>query len=213
MTINPPAMSKFRARLPAVTHGFGTQVISPKKRSSKKKHERPAKIFLDLDARRRRTQRELDELLKPTTAAPDTPCVSDNCTPDRDMEVDHDAAWVDENLDQAGNAPCTPVQQSAPATKPKKIKRLIPDIRSINLYCKWRVLLPTLVEPLLAYTSNSIGKAAITTGAELAADCKAKELYCEERESSVLCLYFDRTYHLYNNILGVFKLYAQILRL
>ena len=192
-----PKLTRFRANQPAVNFGAGKHIVSPQKSTSRNKFERNARIFIDLDDRLRRARKELDELLEPSEPPTPVPATSGiNGAPDtgNDMEVDHDDQWADEQLDESeANASSTPPEQSAPATK-RKTKRLIPDCRSLNLYCKWRGLLPTLIDPLLAYTSNSIGKPAVAVGVEIAAVCKDRAL-CEIRETPVLCLYFDRMYH------------------
>ena len=193
-----PRLSRFRASLPAVNFGPGNHIVSPQKRASKSKLQRNARIFIDLDDRRRRAQKELDDLLAPSLpSTPTTANTSINVDPgtSHDMEVDHEDEWVNEELEQSdANVSSTSPEQSVPATKRSKTKHLIPDIRSLNLYCKWRALLPTLIEPLLAYTSNSTGKPAVAVGEEIMAVCKDEAL-CGMRETSVLCLYFDRMYH------------------
>lgn len=192
--MNPTALSAYRASQPAVSFGPGKHLVSPQKRASKRKREHNATIFFDLDARRRRAKKELDELLSPST--PPTATTGTNDDTNDDMEIDCESEWVDEDLDQVdANTSSTPLKQLTPAIKPRKSKSLTPNYHSINLYCKWRILLPTLIEPLLAYTSNSIGKAAIAVGVELAAVCKDEASLCETRETSVLCLYFDCMYH------------------
>lgn len=194
MSTKPTALSRYRASQPAVRFGPGNHLVSPQKRASKRKLEHNATIFFDIDARRRRAKKELDELLSssaPTTATSSSNDSTTNC----DMDVGPDDEWVDEDPDQSdANASSAPVEQPAPAVKPNKTKRLTPDYRTVNLYCKWRVLLPTLVEPLLAYTVDSIGKASQAVAGELAAVCRDEASSCETRETSVLCLYFDRTY-------------------
>lgn len=192
--MNPAALSKYRASQPAANFGPGTHLVSPQKRAPKRKLERTATIFFDLDARRRRAKKELDELLSPSAPATATPSSNDPTT-GHEMQVDPESEWVDEDSDQSGpNASSTPVEHSTPVTKPSKSKRLIPDHRSVNLYCKWRALLPTLIEPLLAYTSDSIGKPARAVIGDFAAACKNKVSCCETAETTVLCLYYDRMY-------------------
>ena len=186
-------LSKFRASQLAVSSGLGTHLVSPEKRAPKRKLATTATIFFDLQGKKRRAQKELDELLsrhKAPVAAPG----SDKPASSSQMEVDPsgEEEWEDEVEAEPGpQASNKPVEFLAFPTKPSKAKRLVPDIRSLNLYCKWRVLLPTLVEPLLAYTADSIGKAARAVEGDLAAACQEAP-FCEISETIVLCLYFDR---------------------
>ncbi|KJA14936.1 hypothetical protein HYPSUDRAFT_412056 [Hypholoma sublateritium FD-334 SS-4] len=191
--MKPATLSKYRASQPTTNHGPGTHLVSPQKRASKRKLEQTATIFFDLDARRRRAKKELDELLSPSAPTMATPS-SNGPTTSSEMEVDPNSEWVDEDLDSdksGPNASSASVDHSTPVTKPSKSRRLIPDYRSVNLYSKWRVILPTLVEPLLAYTSDSIAKPSRAVTGDLAAACKDKASCCETSETTVLCLYYD----------------------
>ncbi len=187
-----PALSRYRASQPAVSFGPGLHFVSPQKRAPKRKLVRTAVAFIDLDARRRRAQKEFDELFFPTKATPSF----DEPAPSHQMEVDPDTEWEDEEEDEPGsNAPNAPDENAAPSMKSGKSKRLIPDHRSVNLYCKWRGLLPTLVQPLLVYTAASIGKAAQAVTGDLEAVCGLEGApLCEINETTVLSLYFDRMY-------------------
>ncbi|KAF8178009.1 hypothetical protein BJ912DRAFT_856565, partial [Pholiota molesta] len=98
---------------------------------------------------------------------------------------------IDENQDAP--APSQPPDNPTSLQMPAK-KRLTPDQATITLYTKWQALLPQLVEPLLAFTAESIGKAAQVVETTVGGSCKSEGLFCDTKVASILCLYFDRTH-------------------
>ena len=57
-------LSRFRGKLPAVTHGFGEIIQSPPRKRPSKRMRAPTVKFIDQEARIRRAKKELEELLR-----------------------------------------------------------------------------------------------------------------------------------------------------
>ncbi|KIM55135.1 hypothetical protein SCLCIDRAFT_48836, partial [Scleroderma citrinum Foug A] len=64
----------------------------------------------------------------------------------------------------------------------------IPDQSTERLYNSWRSLIPTLIEPLLEYTSRTLGKHLPPL---LSTISFCKKCDCERRTARILCLLFD----------------------
>lgn len=191
MTRNLPApLSRYRGGQTSVTSGLGSHFVSPHKRPHRWNTQKKGTVaFIDLEARREQLRKELDALLAPNDTS--TSALSSSDDPAASMDVDPDDQWVDEEpLHEITQPPDDP----RPITTPNKTKRVTPDQAAIDLYAKWQALIPSLVEPLLAYTSDSIGKAARAVAAELEGSCKGSISSCERKEAVLQCLYFDRTY-------------------
>jgi hypothetical protein len=192
MTRNLPApLSRYRAGQISVTSGLGSHFVSPHKRPHRFNTQKKGTVaFIDLDARRQRLRKELDALLAPKDTSSSALSSSDD--PAASMDIDPDDQWVDEEPLPA--IITQPPDDPRPITTPNKTRRIAPDQAAIDLYAKWQALIPSLIEPLLAYTSDSIGKAARAVAADFEGSCKGSISSCERKEAVLQCLYFDRTY-------------------
>lgn len=115
--------------------------------------------------------------------------------PTHSMDLDADDQWVDEAQDAISQNQIPDNIPAKPVTTPPKNKRLAPNHATVNLYTKWQALLPSLVEPFLAFTTESIGKPAQVVGGYLEGSCQSGGVFCEVKETPILCLYFDHIYH------------------
>lgn len=192
------ALSRQRARLTATNYGPGSHFTSPQKgRAPKRKAEQKATTFLDIENKRRRLQEQFESLLSSSSS---TPLNSDSfSTADNTLEAakgmvtnNDDSEPDDQWVDEPETAPCQP---PTPKILQAKKRRTIPDFAAQNLYAKWRVLLPSLVEPLLGYLSDSVGKPLQSIDENLKAKCQGGSRRCEVKNTAVLCLYFDCKYH------------------
>lgn len=142
---------------------------------------------------KRRLRKKLDRILLPTTAGATAKDLDDmDVAPDlatvQEAHLDDDQ-WVD--IDQPDLTAKAIEAVELPAETHKQ-KRLVADQAALDLYAKWRELLPCLVEPLLLYTSDSIRKPVQEAGASLKGLCSQNLGYCATKESSIVCLYYDR---------------------
>lgn len=65
---------------------------------------------------------------------------------------------------------------------------------TLKLYSSWASILPTLVEPLLEYEHQSIGK-PLTSPSSILRECiNGRQLDCEFKTFNILCLFPDRKY-------------------
>lgn len=187
-------VSRSRGSQPCAAFGVGSHFVSPQKRPSKRKTRQISVPFFDLEAKRRRLTKEFNQLLATTKLGPSTSTSSSPPSSSHDVDMNGDDQWVDEIQDAP--APTQPPDNPTSVQMPTK-KRLTPDQATIALYTKWQALLPHLVEPLLAFTAESIGKVAQVVGSTVGGSCKSKGLFCDTKEASILCLYFDRRYRSY----------------
>ncbi len=156
----------------------------------KRKTTQKVTAFLDIENKRRRLQEQFESLL---SSSSHTPMELDNVSNPNDAldaenhtdADDSEGQWVDEPQ----IPPCPPPTSKVPLGKKR---RLVPSIANQNLYAKWRVLLPSLVEPLLGYISHSVGKPLQPIGEDLKANCQGGSRLCEIKMTTILCLYFDR---------------------
>lgn len=203
----PPQLSRYRARQSATSKGPGSHFTSPQKRVPARKSQQKAIPFLDLENRRHRLQKELDQLLLASAigcSVSDPASISPSVRMDVDpvsIPCDNDDQWEDVIHD--ASVPNQAPNDSAAIKVPTKKKCLTPDEATISLYAKWQALLPTLVEPLLAYTSDSVGKVSQPVREDLVCACNHGPS-CETKQTSILCLYFDRTFH--HNYLAISNL-------
>lgn len=193
-------VSRYRGKQPALKSGQGSLLITPEKRAPKRKTRQKTVPFLDLNNKRRRLEQELECLLSPVDHVILHPDSDHSLTPEGSDDL-----WEDVDVDQPNivdppdivDPPLYPPPSACKeTTSASKKKRLTPDQATINLYTKWRTLLPRLAEPLLAYTAQSIGKALEPVINDLKGQCDRGGIACEVKENSILCIYFDRAFDL-----------------
>lgn len=133
-------LSRYRGGQTAATSGPGFHFVSPQKCAPKRKTEQKATSFLDLETKRCRLQKELEELLSSTT--PNTAASSsDGLAASNDMDVDPDDQWVNETPDHDVNdIPSQLPDNSTPVKIPSKKKQarvqfLVPDDPEDAPYC------------------------------------------------------------------------------
>ncbi|KAF8869756.1 hypothetical protein CPB84DRAFT_1856057 [Gymnopilus junonius] len=115
---------------------------------------------------------------------------NDASPPDANMSED---IW--EDVDETSSSDLIPPTaiDAKPRTDPvPKKKRLTPDQATLNLYAKWRALLPSLIDPYLAYSAATTGKKLRPLeGNSFNGKCCVTGPSCKKKEISVLCLFWD----------------------
>lgn len=187
-------LSHRRARQSAVTGGLGNHDSSPnKKRNEKRKTQVTTSSSFDAAAKKRRLEATLIQLLAPHSSSASTDKQIDNDNDWEDIDMDEtpiEPTLDDETLPQPENEIVT--QSDDGNCKPKgRPKRLTPNQATQNLYDSWRLLLPTLVDDLLAYTSDSVGSVVKHVEGELHGECTTG---CISKVSKITCLYYDREF-------------------
>lgn len=198
-------LSRFRGQQGSVTLGAGCHVTSPEKRARKRKSQQ-AKATTSLDAARKRRalEREVARLFGHSTSSDSESHSMDtsqsNFQLDDAMKIDEQApdengAWVDvPNHDHEDTPPCSTTMSSMP-----RMRRTSPSDATIVLFAKWRALLPTLVEPLLSFTSDSIGKPPQFINQDLKGKCIRGPALCSIKDTKVLCIQFGRKFDCTSN--------------
>jgi len=152
--------------------GMGKHFTSPKKKRDKKK----TTTFVHLPAQEIKRKFLLAKFnaLK-VASAPEEP------TPDS-----VESHWQDDELVVMNSPDPVPVPESGGL---KTTRRILPDTEAVRLYRSWGKLLPSLLDPFLAYTHASIAH-IITPAGDLKSHCTAQT--CTSKYAQIQCLYFDR---------------------
>ncbi|KAJ7597943.1 hypothetical protein C8J56DRAFT_1042113 [Mycena floridula] len=173
----------------------------------KRRNRRKTRQIVDSaprDLRARQLNRRLDEILQRALApSPEPP------EPTAGVDSDDDIAMVDDSGDEdyreeeipapdasspepdllASGNPHENFENSEPFDLPKrKPRRLEPDDESIELYEKWQDLIPTLVDPYLAFQKAHHAQALPTGMTFLGPICTGG---CNHKVSKIQCLYMD----------------------
>lgn len=205
-------ISRDRARQPASSHGMGAHYTSPiKKRPGKRKTQVMATVTFDAARKRQRLEARIDEIMSKKL-----PCIPEEqegqgksdeierletleelpgAITNQGGEERFDTASLDgfhEDINyRSTEGPCTQEEAS-----PKK-KRITPDQATFNLYEKWKVTLPCLVDDLLAYATTSVGAPLRAAASELNIHCLTPASCLSDMKSTnVTCLYYDRMLNL-----------------
>ncbi|PPR02787.1 hypothetical protein CVT26_009398 [Gymnopilus dilepis] len=151
---------------------------------------------LNFEAKQARLESQLQALLAfaedITSGSPDgSQPAHDAAPPDANNAED---MWEDINETNASGSIVPPVMEPKLRMDPvPKKKHLTPDQAALNLYAKWRALLPTLVDPYLAYSAGTTGKKLRPLeGASFDGKRCVAGAPCERKETSVLCLFWDQ---------------------
>ncbi|KAF7439857.1 hypothetical protein PC9H_000194 [Pleurotus ostreatus] len=181
-------MPKSQRKSQIVVPGLGQHYTSPKKAAPR----RPTVLRpLGHDLKKRRLTDELNRLLAnpgatitavPDTAVPDVPSGEhDDRAHNASDALDNLAAQMITNMDMD---PPTPRGTAPPPPKAS-------GEASSKLYSSWASLLPTLVEPLLEYERQSIGKPLTSPSSILRGCTNGRNIDCEFRTLNMLCLFPD----------------------
>lgn len=188
------------------TSSLGQSYLSPKKRRDKRK----ANTYfnpLGHDAKRRRLEEDLrkmqNQIFITDSEGPDLvsintstekasssyapqPPLSRNLAPDPEVRDDDcpDNFYFDEL------PTITPEDLSDDTVVAKTSRRLLPDQTALNLYERWRIVLPILTTCYLSYTARTTGKPIPPVPVTLEGECKT--CCSEKKQTAVRCLFHDR---------------------
>lgn len=185
-----------RGQLPVKRDGLGINFSSPLRPRDKKKTATRV-VFPDRKAKR---QKLLDKLtaLEAAVGIPSPPPTPSHSLP-------HTPLKFTPLSPQVSSPPVvtnSPVQSSLPNQSTedndelphKKPRRILPNAESFRLYNNWHRLVPTLVDPLLAYTNDTIGRGLPLFPSSIG-DCHQNCI--DGRLTKVTCLLLDCMY-IYN---------------
>lgn len=168
-----PILSKSRGKQPA-TSGIGKPYTSPIRRQSHK-----TKVFSRVPGLTRKIA-SLQARLAVLKAPKDTNTANTPST-DQSLLSDPSSDWVDD--------PVEPV--SSPSKAPLTPRRTMPDLKGERLYRSWKKLIPSLVDPLNCYISNSIGKPLPLIPNTLYSICHRS---CTPKLTKINALFYDREF-------------------
>jgi hypothetical protein len=162
------------------TSGLGLQFESPVKRRNKKKTTTYV-IPPGNAAKRRRLLEKLEKLKAPQPVETRSPIVNE----------DHFTPVADDPALELAELPMHLADQSSiihPSQEREQTRRTVPDQTANNLYDKWAQVLPSLIDPLLAYVTESMGNIVKLV---TLLHCKCLKS-CTLKTSKILCLFYDR---------------------
>lgn len=81
----------------------------------------------------------------------------------------------------------------APVSLDPKIRRTLPDATAHELYDRWIARLPSLVSSLSLYVTRTTG-VHLEPITSLKSTCMKGQLTCHRKTSTIMCLFFDRTF-------------------
>jgi hypothetical protein len=170
-------MSRYLSRDKQLTSaGLGKHFASPKKQRDKKK----TTTYVHLPAKDLKRKTLLAKFAALQQGSVPVPVESH--TDNAHIPAD----FIDEPLEIATDD----FESSIPASDtPKLTRRILPDTEAARLYTSWKKLLPSLLDPFLAYTNSSMARAIIPAG-DLASQCTVQG--CPSKSAQIQCLYFDR---------------------
>ena len=174
-----------------IVSGLGQHYSSPiKKRDKKKTTQR-----VEVPGQGYRMRKALGKIAQLMSESKPEPPLSESTPGECTSETDdipnfHSTALDDQVMDndptfQPENEP----QPSSHSSSQRSQRRQLPDTEATNLYAAWLDLLPSLVAPLLAYTTVSKGQPISAIG-DLRSSCERE--WCVTKTTSIQCLYFDR---------------------
>lgn len=189
----PPPKAPTRSQQ-LVTGGLGKHFTSPQKRRDKKKSTTYVEpIGQDTTVRLLKAKLEklkrshLERVQKVENLHDETTHVLGEGS---ELAVDIEVGGFEVEMDE-GTIPDDPLHHELPhpLDDHPPPRRVLPDGAATNLYQKWSVVLPRLIEPHLEYITASAGKALQPT-TTLHTTCFSQ---CgPRRTSTVLCLFQDR---------------------
>lgn len=199
-------ISRECGRLPATTHGYGIAFASPIKRRAPTRKNAKISTCFNPQMKISRLQARLDKLSGNDITMD---IVDEEWVDEGDSRTDVGAGvdsqtsldTVDTGMDDENpslgtdnmcspTTPIQPISPNPPKTNSKKSRRLNPDKYDINLYSKWQETIPTLVDDLLKYYSDTFGRPIQPVKDELEESCPSG-ICSEMRSSKLLCLYFE----------------------
>jgi hypothetical protein len=107
------------------------------------------------------------------------------------------ALWQDEPMEYGNMAdeivdvdPAADVDMTVIDTSPEKSRRrIVPNTEASRLYSSWKALIPSLVDPLLQFISDSMG-CVISPASNLYCECTRQD--CVAKTTSMTCIYYNR---------------------
>ena len=217
-------LSKSRAQQPA-TKGFGRVFRSPKKRRDSRKSSTQV-TYLGQADKLRRAQEVLARILaeaevQEVDEGEDDYEGSMEASGDLDdsgtgftggeVEGDWGGSMPDNTMD-VDLCPITPQKSDPimPSTPiPAKVRRTGPDAEANLLYQQWRALIPRLVSPFLSFISATHGQKTFPLDG-VRSTCLKPDV-CVAKTRKVLCLFFDRMYHIFFSMEQPHTSFRQIL--
>jgi len=169
-----------RRALPSTTLGMGQQFSSPKKRRDKRKTQTSVTIP-GQSAKRQRLLQQLNDLFDHKSSSP-PPSGTNSPPPEEDVADTLDGTQTIEH----------PADEPTPERDTRNYSA--PSMAVGRLYDSWTTVIPTIIEPFLQYLTETIGK-PLTSHDDPLFGCHATGT-CELKRSSLLCLYFDRAFHI-----------------
>ena len=163
-----------RGALPSTSSGVGQHFSSLKRRRDKRKTQTEV-VIPGQSAKRQRLLQRLDDLLNRKLPVPPS-SVSNDPLPDENVE------------DASGDT--DPIQYGDDPIDEDIHHNSTPSVATRRLYDNWTTVIPTIIESYLHYLAETIGKPLTSPNAALFG-CHGG---CEPKPSSLLCLYFDRTF-------------------
>jgi len=175
----PPSQYISRAQQPATSIGLGVQFTSPVKVRDKKKTTTiviPPGHF----QKKRRLLEKLEALKCPISVSKLEPAPDHDAVPFCALE-DAPDIYTD-------NPAVSDSQKTNDPPTVKAKNRILPDAQSNRLYQAWIELLPTLVDPLLQYRTQSVGSPLKPTKLDRH-NCSCSYV---TQSLEILCLFYDR---------------------
>lgn len=177
--------------------GLGHHFVSPKKARDPKKTQTLVHIP-GINSKHQRLLDQMAALMQPQVSTTETPTSTESQAP---MDIEHTAGHVDDTLnydyddnDYIAEEVAQPAQVASCPTNVPKVdlgrRCLLPNKMANNLYNAWKVLIPTLVDPHLKYSTRTHGCALPEVHPVISA-C-ASHTSCTHRQFSIVCLFFDR---------------------
>jgi len=160
--------------LPSTSSGMGQHFSSPKRRRHKRKNQTDV-IIPGQNVKRQRLLQRLDDLLNCKLPVPPSSVTND--------------ALSDEIIEDA-SGDTDPIQHEDNSVDEDIHHNSTPSVATCRLYDNWITVIPTVIESYLQYLAETIGKPLTSPDAALFG-CHGG---CEPKPTSLLCLYFDRTF-------------------
>ncbi|KAG2356993.1 hypothetical protein BDR07DRAFT_1491177 [Suillus spraguei] len=142
-------------QLSASNQGLGKHFVSPCKSQDKRKTQTLVNIP-GMDIKRRKLALRMEALVNASSTEPTTALALDLTSSNIDMTIDrlnnNSNKWVYESDHDKPELQDPPFPNQCDRTQPIESQcRILPDKTSQKLYGNWMEVIPTLIEPLLAY--------------------------------------------------------------
>ncbi|PPQ73357.1 hypothetical protein CVT26_015449 [Gymnopilus dilepis] len=190
-------LSKERGQQVAVRTGLGKNFQSPKKkRSSSYKTSRTAWNVPNPVSLKNQLREQMSKLYANsgcdniTVLSGQTAINQPTCNAEFSKNMGPEGDWEDVDCHGIAATGCRGPERCDDDIK-RTGRRVLPSPADRALHASWEILLPTLAQDLLAYTSETEGLPGFLAASNLDCTCPSGLPDCKQRSTQILCLYFD----------------------